>query len=122
MASESEPSLSECIQFWLERTPGLEEDGFNFAAKFKKAVDGLLKNDLDKIEVSAVRNGNTGILNQDDFIDSSIVERGKPRVEEAPPVQIQRQEGFVRLHLRDREAQHARQEGRAEVHPQSAPG
>ena len=54
MASESEPSLSECIQFWLERTPGLEEDGFNFAAKFKKAVDGLLKNDLDKIEVSGV--------------------------------------------------------------------
>ena len=95
MASESEPSLSECIQFWLERTPGLEEDGFNFAAKFKKAVDGLLKNDLDKIEVSAVRNGNTGILNKDDFIDSSIVERGKPRVEEAPPVQVQRQEGFV---------------------------
>ena len=63
MASESEPSLSECIQFWLERTPGLEEDGFNFAAKFKKAADGLLKNDLDKIEVSAVRNGNTSILN-----------------------------------------------------------
>ena len=55
MASESEPSLSECIQFWLERTPGLEEDGFNFAAKFKKAVDGLLKNDLDKIEVSGVQ-------------------------------------------------------------------
>jgi len=53
MASESEPSLSECIQFWLERTPGLEEDGFNFAAKFKKAVDGLLKNDLDKIESEA---------------------------------------------------------------------
>merc|ERR1712117_724093 len=53
MASESEPSLSECIQFWLERTPGLEEDGFNFAAKFKKAVDGLLKNDLDRIECEA---------------------------------------------------------------------
>ena len=54
-ASESEPSLSECIQFWLERTPGLEEDGFNFAAKFKEAVDGLLKKDLDKIEVSVVQ-------------------------------------------------------------------
>ena len=52
-ASESEPSLSECIQFWLERTPGLEEEGFNFPAKFKEVVDGLLRSDLSKIEVGA---------------------------------------------------------------------
>ena len=50
-ASESEPSLSECIQFWLERTPGLEEEGFNFPAKFKQVVDNLLKSDLNRIEV-----------------------------------------------------------------------
>ena len=53
-ASESEPSLSQCIETWLERTPGLEEEGFNFPAKFKQVVDGLLKSDLSRIEVGEI--------------------------------------------------------------------
>ena len=40
-----------CVQNWLERTPGLEEDGFNFPAKFKAAVDELLRKDLNAIQV-----------------------------------------------------------------------
>lgn len=40
--SEEEPSLSDLLQRWLERTPGLELDGFNFWGKFKDSVDELL--------------------------------------------------------------------------------
>ena len=33
-------TLSVCgLQRWLERTPGLEPDGFNFWAKYKSCVD-----------------------------------------------------------------------------------
>src|SRR5690349_16364578 len=42
MKSETEPSLCDLVQKWLERTPGLEVDGFNFWGKFKDAVDNLL--------------------------------------------------------------------------------
>ena len=50
-SSESEPSLSECVQKWLERTPGLEENGFNFPAKFKTSVDLIFAMEIEKIEV-----------------------------------------------------------------------
>ena len=50
-ASESEPSLSECVQNWLERTPGLEEHGFNFPEKFKSAVDCIFEAEIENIEV-----------------------------------------------------------------------
>jgi len=40
--SLKEPSLSDLVQNWLERTPGLEADGFNFWEKFQKSVDELL--------------------------------------------------------------------------------
>ena len=48
--SESEPSLFKLIERWLERTPGLEEDGFNFLAKYGDAVNGMLQNEYDIIE------------------------------------------------------------------------
>lgn len=48
-SSESEPSLCELVQRWLERTPGLEEDGFDFWGKFKDSVNVL----LDEKEVQA---------------------------------------------------------------------
>jgi len=51
--SEKEASLSECVQRWLERTPGLEEDGFNFPEKFRLAVEGILRKDLDMIEAES---------------------------------------------------------------------
>ncbi|KAH8420220.1 hypothetical protein KR009_007518 [Drosophila setifemur] len=41
--SEKEPSLLELVQRWLERTPGLEESGFNFWEKFQESVDRFLE-------------------------------------------------------------------------------
>lgn len=41
-ASETEPSLSDLVQKWLERTPGLEMDGFDFWQKFQCSVAKLL--------------------------------------------------------------------------------
>ncbi|XP_018327459.1 tryptophan 2,3-dioxygenase [Agrilus planipennis] len=41
--SESEPSLKELVERWLERTPGLENEGFNFWEKYKKAVNRFLE-------------------------------------------------------------------------------
>jgi len=49
VASEREPSLSDLIQTWLERTPGLGDD-FNFPARYKVAIDKILKENLEKIE------------------------------------------------------------------------
>lgn len=40
--SETEPTLGELVQRWLERTPGLEEDGFDFWGKFQESVNALL--------------------------------------------------------------------------------
>ncbi|XP_021924784.1 tryptophan 2,3-dioxygenase [Zootermopsis nevadensis] len=40
--SENEPPLAHLVQRWLERTPGLEADGFNFWGKYKQAVETLL--------------------------------------------------------------------------------
>ncbi len=52
IGSEKDPSLSICVQRWLERTPGLEEDGFNFPAKFKAAVEAIFSEEQAIIEVS----------------------------------------------------------------------
>ena len=51
-ASEREPSLSYCVQRWLERTPGLEEHGFNFPAKFKAAVENIFDQEMKNIQVA----------------------------------------------------------------------
>lgn len=40
--SEQEPSLFKLIERWLERTPGLEEEGYNFVAKYEQAVNEML--------------------------------------------------------------------------------
>uniref|UniRef100_U5EUL1 Tryptophan 2,3-dioxygenase n=1 Tax=Corethrella appendiculata TaxID=1370023 RepID=U5EUL1_9DIPT len=45
--SETEPSLCDLIQKWLERTPGLELDGFNFWGKFRECVEKLLQEQED---------------------------------------------------------------------------
>lgn len=50
-ASESEPSLSQLLQKWLERTPGLEANGFDFWGKFKDSVKAFL---TDKEEAAGV--------------------------------------------------------------------
>lgn len=51
-ASEEEPSLQNLVSCWLERTPGLEERGFNFWEKYKRAVDSILDEQLREAEVS----------------------------------------------------------------------
>ncbi|GAB6022790.1 hypothetical protein CHUAL_006890 [Chamberlinius hualienensis] len=49
--SEEEPSLTDLVQRWLERTPGLEEVGFNFWGKYQKVVSLMLENQRKKAEV-----------------------------------------------------------------------
>jgi tryptophan 2,3-dioxygenase len=39
------------IEQWLERTPGLEADGFNFWGKYKQAVETLLAKQRKTAEV-----------------------------------------------------------------------
>ena len=51
-ASENEPSLQEMVGKWLERTPGLEEDGFNFWRKYKNVVNSLLQTQKKEADVS----------------------------------------------------------------------
>ncbi|KAJ8938759.1 hypothetical protein NQ314_011356 [Rhamnusium bicolor] len=41
--SENEPSLTDLVQRWLERTPGLELEGFNFWGKYQRAVEIVLE-------------------------------------------------------------------------------
>lgn len=43
--SEEDPSLSDLLQKWLERTPGLEVDGFDFWHKFQQSVEKLLSDE-----------------------------------------------------------------------------
>lgn len=50
-ASEIEPSLSDLVQKWLERTPGLETNGFNFWSKFQSSVYKLLEEQEEKAMV-----------------------------------------------------------------------
>lgn len=50
MKSEKEPSLFKLIERWLERTPGLEEDGFNFLSKYESAVSSMLQAERDIID------------------------------------------------------------------------
>ncbi|KAJ8922756.1 hypothetical protein NQ315_007791 [Exocentrus adspersus] len=45
--SETEPSLTDLVQRWLERTPGLELEGFNFWGKYQSAVEVLLEQQRD---------------------------------------------------------------------------
>lgn len=47
--SESEPSLFKLIERWLERTPGLERDGFNFLKKYEESVMDMLNTEQDII-------------------------------------------------------------------------
>lgn len=66
-----EPSLSDLVQKWLERTPGLELDGFNFWGKFKEATDKLLK---DQEMIATVEFFKT-FNKQEIFLNMSIIYR-----------------------------------------------
>lgn len=49
--SLKESSLSDLVQNWLERTPGLEADGFYFWEKFRNSVEQLLNNEENEAKV-----------------------------------------------------------------------
>lgn len=55
LQSEQEPSLQELIEKWLERTPGLEESGFNFWHKFQVSVESFLDEQEKSARVSFQR-------------------------------------------------------------------
>jgi tryptophan 2,3-dioxygenase len=52
-ASEDEPSLSDLVQKWLERTPGLEGD-FNFPVRYKETIDKIMDDNLRKVQVREI--------------------------------------------------------------------
>jgi tryptophan 2,3-dioxygenase len=52
--SEEEPSLADLVEKWLERTPGLESDGFNFWHKFQESVEVLLKEKEELAKVTKI--------------------------------------------------------------------
>ena len=39
------------MQRWLERTPGLNEEGFNFPQKFKEAVEAIFDKEWQRVQV-----------------------------------------------------------------------
>ena len=53
-AAEAEESLCALLQQWLERTPGLKEDEFNFWECYKSAVNQIL--DEDRMDAEATEN------------------------------------------------------------------
>jgi tryptophan 2,3-dioxygenase len=64
---ESEPSLFDRVEKWLERTPFLKMQGFDFWQTYKKAVEDSLTGDLKIIEENSAlgeedRKRNRGIL------------------------------------------------------------
>ncbi|KAG9347139.1 hypothetical protein JZ751_006066 [Albula glossodonta] len=50
LKSEQEPTLLLLVDQWLERTPGLEEEGFNFWGKLQTNIDDWLRLEKEKLE------------------------------------------------------------------------
>lgn len=90
VASEQEPSLSDLVQGWLERTPGLGDD-FNFPAKFKATIDKIMAESLQKIEAEENETMKTHLMTNyrnkkqqfdsifDPTIHEALVKRGERR-------------------------------------------
>ena len=51
--SLEEPSLCELLIKWLERTPGLEEKGFNFTARYTEAVNRYLTDEEKNVDLES---------------------------------------------------------------------
>ena len=52
LKSENEPSLFELLESWLERTPFLQMDEFNFWESYQSAVKNMVDNDIAKIKLN----------------------------------------------------------------------
>ncbi|XP_067943887.1 tryptophan 2,3-dioxygenase-like [Watersipora subatra] len=91
--SESQPSLLQLIEKWLERTPGLSQDEFHFWNKYKVAVNGWLKNDFLKpaeeetdpaakrllmAEYLKTKDSFDGVLDEEKY--SKVLSRGERRI------------------------------------------
>ncbi|XP_068182246.1 tryptophan 2,3-dioxygenase A [Antennarius striatus] len=50
LAAEQEPTLLKLVEEWLERTPGLEADGFNFWERLRINIFDGLNQEVEKIE------------------------------------------------------------------------
>lgn len=64
--SANEPSLFQLIQRWLERTPGLEEDGFNFKEKYESAVNDMLREEREQIDATKMELVERGIITEEE--------------------------------------------------------
>jgi len=49
IAAEAKPSLRTQVNAWLERTPFLAHDGFDFSDTFRQALDDMLSRDMAQI-------------------------------------------------------------------------
>lgn len=49
VAAETKPSLRDQVGAWLERTPFVNRDGFDFGAAFRKSLDDMLSRDMEQI-------------------------------------------------------------------------
>ncbi len=49
---ENQPSMLQLVNGWLERTPFIEFNGFNFWQSYRASVDTMLENDLDIIKTN----------------------------------------------------------------------
>ncbi|XP_066574094.1 tryptophan 2,3-dioxygenase isoform X2 [Amia ocellicauda] len=50
LKSEQEPTLLQLVEKWLERTPGLEEEGFNFWGKLQKTIEAGLRQEAERVQ------------------------------------------------------------------------
>ncbi|XP_016338209.1 tryptophan 2,3-dioxygenase B [Sinocyclocheilus anshuiensis] len=75
LSSEQEPTLLQLVEKWLERTPGLENDGFNFWGKLQANIEEGLKMEkhkLEKMEDSEVKEDLLAELNKQTEIFTAL--------------------------------------------------
>jgi tryptophan 2,3-dioxygenase len=89
-ASEEEPSLSDLVQRWLERTPGLS-DQFNFPVRYQETIETVLAESLAQIKAEKNMTMKTHLLTNytkkkeqfdsifDPAIHAALVKRGERR-------------------------------------------
>ncbi len=67
-ASEDQPSLFECVNKWLQRTPFLNDEQFDFWKNYKVAVDKMLSTEIE-------------LTNRNSLIDNDIKEKQLAQIE-----------------------------------------
>ncbi|KAJ8668711.1 hypothetical protein QAD02_010374 [Eretmocerus hayati] len=92
--SESEPSLSQLVQKWLARTPGLQTTDFDFWGKYRRAVDAWIAEQRQIAQRPGLREeASKQLLNQvlarqaifdsifDEGVHAALLSRGERRFE-----------------------------------------